>query len=137
MDSFLIGEDAFLLDKRANKMVKWEIRSRAKKWCVGRSLTISIQQLALSNQPEKTKAFNHKGHEGTQRKNSETSAKRGLIAETRANLGWIGMAPLKSTPIWDDPQGGRGTPSPESPTSRVIAGIWLRPSAARLWGGMG
>jgi hypothetical protein len=25
----------FLLDKKANKMVKWEIRSRAKKWCVG------------------------------------------------------------------------------------------------------
>ena len=28
-----------------------------------------------------------------------------MIAEVHANLGWIGMTPLKSTPIWDDPRG--------------------------------
>jgi hypothetical protein len=27
-----------LLDKKANKMIKWGIRSRAEKWCCGRSL---------------------------------------------------------------------------------------------------
>lgn len=32
-------------------------------------------------------------------------ANRGLIAEVHANLGWIGMTPLKPTPNWDGYKG--------------------------------
>jgi hypothetical protein len=47
MDNFLAAGRAFSLDKKAKKMVKLEIRSRAKKWCVERSL--KTKQLAIGN----------------------------------------------------------------------------------------
>jgi hypothetical protein len=31
----------------------------------------------------------------------QTYANQGLIAQVYANLGCLGMTPLKSTPIWD------------------------------------
>jgi hypothetical protein len=37
---------------------------------------------------------------------AETHAKLSEVAETYANLGWFGIPPLKSTPIWDDPGEG-------------------------------
>jgi hypothetical protein len=45
--TFSARKGLFLLDLKANKMVKWGIRSRAKTLCRGRSLT--TEQLANSN----------------------------------------------------------------------------------------
>ena len=45
---------------------------------------------------------------GTRVGNAETYANWGRISEVDANLGWLGMTPLKSTPIWDDPRGAGG-----------------------------
>jgi len=60
-DCFLGKIRQIFLDKKANKMVKLGIRSRAKKWRVERSLKISSQQLALSNQPPKRETYANLG----------------------------------------------------------------------------
>ena len=40
----------------------------------------------------------------------QTYANQGLIAQVHANLGCLGMTPLKSTPIWDGYRRGVGLP---------------------------
>ena len=48
-----------------------------------------------------TKTLNHKGHEGTQKRNLATLRQAG-IAEVYANLGWLGMRPCKPLGILVD-----------------------------------
>jgi hypothetical protein len=65
------------------------------------NLAISTQQSAKPN-PNFTQPRAAVPHES-----SEPYAKLRLIAGVYANLGCLGMNPLKPTPIWDA-QGGRG-----------------------------
>jgi hypothetical protein len=53
---------------------------------------VGVARKRAYRRDRKGKPFNHKGHEGTQRK----------TFEVYANLGWPGMK-------WDEPGGGRGT----------------------------
>ena len=63
-----------------------------------------IAEIAVARVIGKSKPNRRRGD--AQEKLIQTNANRGLNAEIRANLGWVGMSLLKSAPIWDDR--GRG-----------------------------